>query len=70
MTFWSGYLTSLTKIRSGPVDNWQNYVKIANKYSGPGKFTTLIANLVELCQLTVTATADEIRTALLDMKCR
>ena len=25
------------------VDNWQNYVKIANKYNDPGKFTTLIA---------------------------
>jgi hypothetical protein len=24
-------------------DNWQNYVKIANKYNDPGKFTTLIA---------------------------
>jgi hypothetical protein len=25
------------------VDNWQRYVKIANKYNDPGKFTTLIA---------------------------
>jgi Protein of unknown function (DUF3604) len=25
------------------VDNWQNYVKVANKYNDPGKFTTLIA---------------------------
>ena len=25
------------------VDNWQTYVKIANKYNDPGKFTTLIA---------------------------
>ena len=24
-------------------DNWQRYVKIANKYNDPGKFTTLIA---------------------------
>jgi len=24
-------------------DNWQNYVKVANKYNDPGKFTTLIA---------------------------
>ena len=24
-------------------DNWQNFVKIANKYNDPGKFTTLIA---------------------------
>lgn len=24
-------------------DNWQSYVKIANKYNDPGKFTTLIA---------------------------
>ena len=24
-------------------DNWQNYVKITNKYNDPGKFTTLIA---------------------------
>jgi hypothetical protein len=25
------------------LSNWQNYVKIANKYNDPGKFTTLIA---------------------------
>ena len=24
-------------------DNWKNYVKVANKYNDPGKFTTLIA---------------------------
>jgi hypothetical protein len=24
-------------------DNWQNYIKVANKYNDPGKFTTLIA---------------------------
>jgi hypothetical protein len=24
-------------------DNWQNYVKVANKYNDPGKFTTIIA---------------------------
>ena len=24
-------------------DNWQNYVKVTNKYNNPGKFTTLIA---------------------------
>jgi hypothetical protein len=26
-----------------PKDNWQEYVKVANKYNDPGKFTTLIA---------------------------